>query len=228
MMMSDDAGHAESFPQAGPAANEPKTEGGGAGDAEQHTKAGTQARVRNANLPALTYSTRNHNVVEVPGEVVDAVEGFVAPPGFRRALVQSPVFIYNWGVYLVPDHASPAAHPVFRCLAHADCRNARHTVSCKGGHRGNVNKHLASKHAICGSLGVAVSTKKGVAKSVTPAKRSLGEGATAAAAVRNGKSRQRSSVVGGTSARLVSAFVTTILYCRCVGHHLSVAILIQQ
>lgn len=114
-----------------------------------------------------------------------AIENFDPPRGTHadgnNNSTRAQAFMYSWGVYVVPNEGE-AVEPRFFCLANASCRAKRHAVACKGGHRGNVNKHLKTCHEICGAgsfasqviLGQAVETSAAGAEA--PGKEFAGAG----------------------------------------------------
>lgn len=93
---------------------------------------------------------------ELPPEVINTVDEFVAPKGYQRSGSRESLFMYSLGVYLKPIDVDNPVHKYY-CLASPECRDKKHAILCKEGDRSNVNSQHKKKHNLCGMSGYAFS-----------------------------------------------------------------------
>ena len=95
----------------------------------------------------LVYMKRE--VHELPVDIVQAVDHFTVPAGYRREGSRERSFMQSLGVYVVQLGEEDDKHKYF-CLADPTCRINKTTVPCKKGDLSNVNTHHKSrKLCIC-------------------------------------------------------------------------------
>ena len=101
--------------------------------------------------PALVYNMKGE-VYELPADIVQAVDDFKVPDGYRREGCRERSFMYSLGVEVVPLAEDYHKHKYF-CMADHSCRKNKTTVPCKKGDGRNVNTHHKSKNRLRGVAG---------------------------------------------------------------------------
>ena len=95
------------------------------------------------SIPALVYD-KKVEVYALPADIVQTVDHFTVPDGYRREGSRERSFMQSLGVYVVQLGEEDDKHKYF-CLADPTCRINKTTVPCKKGDRSKVNTHHKSK-----------------------------------------------------------------------------------
>ena len=100
------------------------------------------------SIPALVYD-KKVEVYALPADIVQTVDHFTVPDGYRREGSRERSFMQSLGVYVVQLGEEDDKHKYF-CLADPTCRKNKATVPCKKGDRSKVNTyHKSKKDSIC-------------------------------------------------------------------------------
>ena len=93
--------------------------------------------------PALVYM--KGDMYALPADIVQAVDDFTVPAGYRGEGSRERSFMSSLGVSVFPLEEEDDTHKHF-CLADPTCRRNKATVPCKKGDRSNVNTHHKTKN----------------------------------------------------------------------------------